>query len=494
MADNGEILNAHIKFETDKGSLRGEIDHVVGDLEKVTPHATRAENSMKSFFKTLREQGGRSSNLGQTLKILQGGGAVIGVTMIGVALDEAVEKTSELVKQFQLGKITAVGMAQGFLESLPIIGGFAKAGHAIYDFLLPAEKEAKDLLQKQLELEEKLLAIRQQSSKAIIGFIESQHHVKEALEDQGKILNEHSGTYGLEVAKEDARYNAQRREQEGPYMEMRRDATEEAQKKNAAIEETYKDSTAHLRDLVGETEYTDEQAEAMGYHDFTKRRQAAEGQKQIEKTNVNDRLKQRLGDINDAEQPVLDALKANHDVIMTSLLNAAEEVRKITNHAEVIGKNDLDAFETEIKQAGLPNEAIGPLMAAKVKELSAKVHEELLDPLEKYDKEVGYYEELNNKGGLSKSDLYRGQQKAAQQLYGSIQPKSGEDMFMENIRNRTINSVLNGKDQNSGGFDGKDDNTKAVKDNTLTGQKLTDTMRDLGKALTNARNQAKFGA
>ena len=115
-------------------------------MRKAGADAKAGEKDVAGFrgaLEKLREGAGRGSALDDFGKTLRGAGAVAGITLIGEAVAGVAAKAAELSAEFRKGQIDAAGVAVKIGESLPVIGGFVKAGQSIRE-LFTHEQEQVD--------------------------------------------------------------------------------------------------------------------------------------------------------------------------------------------------------------------------------------------------------------------------------------------------------------------------------------------------------------
>lgn len=143
-AGSADRAIASLQVARNKGALgdfgldRRQLAGIFADLRQIEKESKQTSDSISGIGEGLEHQLG-SKRLFDT--ILKGGA----VGFIGSVLSDFTERAKDLREQFSQGKIDATGIVQSLLEGLPIIGGFAKAGHNIADFFDDAARNAERL-------------------------------------------------------------------------------------------------------------------------------------------------------------------------------------------------------------------------------------------------------------------------------------------------------------------------------------------------------------
>lgn len=104
----------------------------------------------KGLLGSLRAGFGRESTFGGFAKIAQGGGAILGLSIVGKELNEVTEKAVKLKEEFQTGQKSAGDIAEELAKSLPVFGGFISAGRNIRE-LFTGEQAAADRIKESSE-------------------------------------------------------------------------------------------------------------------------------------------------------------------------------------------------------------------------------------------------------------------------------------------------------------------------------------------------------
>lgn len=91
----------------------------------------KGAGSFKDSLKSLNDQLGRGSSLGQLGKLLRGSGALFAVSLISKEIAGAAAEASKLVTQFRQGKLTGAEMADQVARQIPILGNIYAAGRSI---------------------------------------------------------------------------------------------------------------------------------------------------------------------------------------------------------------------------------------------------------------------------------------------------------------------------------------------------------------------------
>lgn len=89
----------------------------------------------KGLIGDLKSSLGKGSTLGQSMKILAGGGAVAGFAMIGRELEALTGKAIEFRDAMREGKMEAGDVVEELAKSLPIYGGVIAAGRNIRELI-----------------------------------------------------------------------------------------------------------------------------------------------------------------------------------------------------------------------------------------------------------------------------------------------------------------------------------------------------------------------
>lgn len=82
----------------------------------------KAKDTHKAFFKDLKSQFGKTSVLGQSLKLAAGGGAIAALGMAGREFKELTEKAKAFAIEAHNGGKSAGEIAEGLVQSIPVIG------------------------------------------------------------------------------------------------------------------------------------------------------------------------------------------------------------------------------------------------------------------------------------------------------------------------------------------------------------------------------------
>jgi hypothetical protein len=124
-------------------------DRASGTIHDVVANARREMRSLQEEHRSslhaslegLNESIGRKSTLGHLGHLLEGGGAVFGLNLIGREMAEVTSKALEFSKELQEGKIDAQGLAVELGKALPILGGFVSAGQNIREMFFHEREE-----------------------------------------------------------------------------------------------------------------------------------------------------------------------------------------------------------------------------------------------------------------------------------------------------------------------------------------------------------------
>ena len=102
-----------------------------------------AKKKSKGFLGDLKSMFGKSSTLGLLTKTLMGGGAIAGIGLIAKEFAKTGEEAEKLTTEFRQGKINSDQLAQGLLESVPIIGSLVKGAEGFSEALTGAKEQAR---------------------------------------------------------------------------------------------------------------------------------------------------------------------------------------------------------------------------------------------------------------------------------------------------------------------------------------------------------------
>lgn len=154
-----------------------------------------ASKSIEEFGKTskgvlsqLKEGFGRGSTLTQTLKVLHGGGAIMGLKLAVSSIKELAEGVRDLTNQYREGAISGGEFAEKIWESLPILGNLRKAGLAIRETFLGKDDYTK--FEEQLKSN---AAATEAWRQAVIALAEDQLKLTDVLERQALARGEGKG-------------------------------------------------------------------------------------------------------------------------------------------------------------------------------------------------------------------------------------------------------------------------------------------------------------
>ena len=179
------VLNANPALKAEKQVAEGARQMKAGVENENAQAARSVESQWKQTLGNLKGDFGKSSTLGQTMKLLAGGGAIMGISMVGSQLNAATKTMEELVTAFRMGKATAGEFTEKLLGSLPVLGQFWEAGRNIREMLLgeaaaeekyiqsihaevAANEKAAAMAKRYRSENESLLAIKERLSDAAI--------------------------------------------------------------------------------------------------------------------------------------------------------------------------------------------------------------------------------------------------------------------------------------------------------------------------------------
>jgi hypothetical protein len=107
----------------------------------------RLDKKTKNFFKELKGSFGKSSVLGQSVKLLAGGGAIGALSLATKDATEFVDKIAEIKKQFDAGDTSFKDMAADIAREIPVVGGFVKFFDSVRN-AITGEKDEIDAMNK----------------------------------------------------------------------------------------------------------------------------------------------------------------------------------------------------------------------------------------------------------------------------------------------------------------------------------------------------------
>lgn len=103
----------------------------------------KTDNTFKGLLKSLKSDFGKSSVLGQSLKLAAGGGAVGALSGLGRTLSEATAKALELSDAFKAGRISLGELVEQAARGVPVLGGFFQTGRNIREFFTHEEAASR---------------------------------------------------------------------------------------------------------------------------------------------------------------------------------------------------------------------------------------------------------------------------------------------------------------------------------------------------------------
>ena len=222
MADDNLLQSAHVEISVHNGTKAG-LNQVRDDFRNTARQADSSANSIKESLDKLKASAGRRSGIGEFAEVLRGAGAVAGIAIVGEVLERATGKAAELTDEFRKGEISAKGLANGILESLPIIGSFVQAAGNIKE-LITGERAAHEKVNEEIRYGNQLYAMRTALAKANE---DSNIRAENALRSASQRLREAEAQPGIQrsvQAKQDATNSqeSQLRLEYSPMMNSRR--------------------------------------------------------------------------------------------------------------------------------------------------------------------------------------------------------------------------------------------------------------------------------
>jgi len=134
------------------GSMNGLLSMETSGWKKGAKSAESDVDSLsgkfKSFLGDTKADFGKGSALGQSMKLLAGGGAVAGITMAINEAKKAADAIGEVTAAYRAGKIGAGEMTEKIIASIPVIGQAWQLGKSIKEAFTGAEAAAKAAAEK----------------------------------------------------------------------------------------------------------------------------------------------------------------------------------------------------------------------------------------------------------------------------------------------------------------------------------------------------------
>jgi hypothetical protein len=108
------------------------------------------DKKSKGFFRDLKSNFGKSSTLGQSLKLAAGGGAVGALTAAARQVQGFADELAHMRAEIDAGNASFVDMADQGARALPIIGAFYSAGRSIREAIM-GEQSALDTANRETD-------------------------------------------------------------------------------------------------------------------------------------------------------------------------------------------------------------------------------------------------------------------------------------------------------------------------------------------------------
>src|SRR4051812_6211089 len=105
------ISSLSVLLTGDTTSFSGSMKGAAGDVKNFGGDVDKAKSKVNGFFKDLKSNFGRSSTLGQSLKVLAGGGAIMALGKIASEFDELTKKAEDFAMALDRGDGSANQMA-----------------------------------------------------------------------------------------------------------------------------------------------------------------------------------------------------------------------------------------------------------------------------------------------------------------------------------------------------------------------------------------------
>lgn len=279
----------------------------------------KAKQENKGFVDNLKSTLGEDSAIGKQLKILQGAGAVAGLTIAANALSNITAKALELKNQFKAGAISAGDVADGLLRSLPVLG-------AMYS----ASRNLRELATGEIAAEEKALKIAQERLAVIEGQRKAIGEARKAIEDSATAQRKHNEE--MEVARASA--------EDAPFVKIAQDTTREMDE----IRKKWDDIIARSNPSMKNTLWDKRNDELFGAS-----LRGYEREQIVAEQQTIARMKQRRADEQEMANAAIAEAKAVADAVRTPGEVAAAEFERLQSLFDrgLITKDVFDKSKVE---------------------------------------------------------------------------------------------------------------------------------------------------
>ncbi len=210
------------------------------ELKEAQESGGKGDAGSGGIVKDLRESLGAKSTFGQIAKILKGGGAVLGVSILAGEIDKAAKAAKDLTQQYNAGTISGAKLSNELLKQIPIFGEIYAAADNVYQVLGSFDGLAKSGIGKLFGLDDLNYAQKinkeLEVTKGVDDYIEGSLGRQKTLLTQVAEAREHIAVEAGKVAlegNEQKRYEmeAAASERLAAVEKKRRDALDESDKK-----------------------------------------------------------------------------------------------------------------------------------------------------------------------------------------------------------------------------------------------------------------------
>ena len=152
MADAKRTIEILLQFKQQGQQLIAQANDAIKNFGKeaattgkaTSAAAEQANGSWRKMLDTVKSGVGRDSTFKQTLDLLLGGGVAIGVSLVGSALNNMVQKAIQLKAEMKEGSLSGSDFVLRLMEAVPLISEFAQAGEGINDLFTGTKTEAAE--------------------------------------------------------------------------------------------------------------------------------------------------------------------------------------------------------------------------------------------------------------------------------------------------------------------------------------------------------------
>jgi hypothetical protein len=142
-----------ILFKADPGGLTPGINKAKAALTGLTDHAQKEGKRSGGFFSMMNETLGKKSSFYKVQKMMHGGGAMIGASMLGKTYLESTKQVSDLTTAFYEGTKSFAELRQEMMYAIPVFGKFIEGTHNLIDVLRGGPKVDAELSHRERNLD-----------------------------------------------------------------------------------------------------------------------------------------------------------------------------------------------------------------------------------------------------------------------------------------------------------------------------------------------------